>query len=393
MNFIIDKSELFRNTHQLFGVVPTKNAMPILTNYLIEADKDTGKVKFTATDLELTVVVTFDASVTESGKATINAKLFNDVVANLPNTVLSFTREDDQLHVKYAKSKFNFLIADSSQFPIIPSQNLEDSISIDANLYKKMIHNTSFAVLQEGSKAVYNGIFWCLKKDYQLMASTDGTKIAEFKINKPTNIFEEEEIEAETEENKEVEEKVIKVILPLKSLSFLGKIIDKNSDEELHANIKPNRVIFGYKNFSIIANVLEGPYPDYTKAYPKTEQENNLLIQKDVMKSNVKRISLLASEDFLKIKFDFSSNQELKISAMNRELGNASELLSNIDYDGSDLSLSLNYRHFLAILDIIESEKVKIRMGSEKSPIMFYNEKENDDYSVKFLLMPLRRRR
>jgi len=332
MNFIIDKSELFRNTHQLFGVVPTKNAMPILTNYLIEADKDTGKVKFTATDLELTVVVTFDASVTESGKATINAK-------------------------------------------------------------KKMIHNTSFAVLQEGSKAVYNGIFWCLKKDYQLMASTDGTKIAEFKINKPTNIFEEEEIEAETEENKEVEEKVIKVILPLKSLSFLGKIIDKNSDEELHANIKPNRVIFGYKNFSIIANVLEGPYPDYTKAYPKTEQENNLLIQKDVMKSNVKRISLLASEDFLKIKFDFSSNQELKISAMNRELGNASELLSNIDYDGSDLSLSLNYRHFLAILDIIESEKVKIRMGSEKSPIMFYNEKENDDYSVKFLLMPLRRRR
>ncbi|MEA1973628.1 MAG: DNA polymerase III subunit beta, partial [Candidatus Cloacimonadota bacterium] len=352
------------------------NAMPILTSYLIEADKDTNKLRFTASDLELTVIVEFEASVIESGKVTINAKLFNDVIANLPNTVLSFARDDEQLHVDYSKSDYHFLIANANRYPLIPPNDLENAVEIEAPLYKRMINNTSFAVLKEGNKTVYNGIYWKIDKENQIMASTDGTKIAEFIINKSSNI-----------------ENESKAIIPLKGLSFLEKIIDNNSEELLYAKIQPNRIIYTYKNYIIYVNLLEGTYPDYTKAFPKEVQENKFLIDKEVLKSNVKRVSLLASEEFLKIRLDFSSNQELMISAINRELGDAKEILNNIDYDGNDLSLSLNYRHMLSIIEIIESDKLLIRMGNEKSPIMFYNEKKNDDFQVKFLLMPLRRRK
>jgi len=206
------------------------------------------------------------------------------------------------------------------------------------------------------------------------MATTDGTKIAEFKILKE-NIIDTE----------------LTQIVSLKCVQFLDKILI-NKEEPLHFLIEKNRVMFAYDNYTIYGNTLEGPYPDYTAAYPKDENPSVLIVDKENLKTVIKRISLLASEDFMRIKFDLSENGELIINSFNRELGEGKETLKNIIYKGQTLSISLNYKHLLAILNVIDTDDVRMEFGTPSSPIMIYNTENNPEYAAKFLLMPLRRR-
>jgi DNA polymerase III sliding clamp (beta) subunit (PCNA family) len=54
MKFTIDKQDLQANIQHLYNIVPSKNTMPILTNYLIKAEEENSTITFTVTDLEIT---------------------------------------------------------------------------------------------------------------------------------------------------------------------------------------------------------------------------------------------------------------------------------------------------------------------------------------------------
>ena len=67
MRFAIEKKELLQSVQHLVSIAPAKNASPILTNYLISASSESGLIRITASDLEITVVAEFPAAVSEGG--------------------------------------------------------------------------------------------------------------------------------------------------------------------------------------------------------------------------------------------------------------------------------------------------------------------------------------
>ena len=87
--------------------VPTKGALPILSNVLITAEK--GKIKFAATNLETTIITYSQGSIEAEGAITVPAKLIKDFIANLPQNTISLELLGDNLHVvsEKTKSKFN----------------------------------------------------------------------------------------------------------------------------------------------------------------------------------------------------------------------------------------------------------------------------------------------
>ena len=58
--------------------------MPILANVLLSAEED-GRLRLSATDLEITAVVEVPAEVSSSGSTTLSAKVFHEVVRELPD--------------------------------------------------------------------------------------------------------------------------------------------------------------------------------------------------------------------------------------------------------------------------------------------------------------------
>jgi len=370
MKFSIDKQDLLNNIQHLYNIVPSKNTMPILTNYLIEADDQNNLLKFTATDLEITVVVEFEANVSEPGKAAVSAKNFNEIINSLPEAMVHLMVEEESLKIICEHSKFNLLCAESSQFPLVPKKDLSQVLELDAKMFKKMIESTHFAVSTEINRPIFTGIFWKMNPDHQLMVATDGKKIAEFKLLTHEDI----------EEGKEQ-------IIPTKGMIFLDKVINEEIPK-ISVLLESNRVMFAYGNYTLFTHIIEGNFPDYTKAIP-TNNNNVLIINAEILRAVIRRVSLLASEDTFKVKFDITE-ENLTISSEKRDEGEANEVLENFKYSGESLSIAFNYRYLNAILHVIESDEVEIKMGQSNEPALFFNTEKNEKYFTRFLLMPLR---
>ncbi|OQX70512.1 MAG: DNA polymerase III subunit beta [Candidatus Cloacimonas sp. 4484_275] len=370
MKFSIEKEDLLKKIQHIYNIVPGKNTMPILTNYLIEAEETTNTVKFTATDLEITVVAEFEANISESGKVVVSAKNFNEIINSLPNTIVHMFDDEENFKILCKNSKFSLHCAEVSQFPLIPQKDLQDTIEVDAQMFKKMIEKTSFAVSSEINRPIFTGINWKMNADYQMMVATDGKKIAEFKL------FEKHEIPEQKEK-----------VIPTKSLNFLDKVIVEDIPK-VSVLIESNRVMFAYGNYTVFTHIIEGNYPNYEKAIP-VNNNNILIINRNLLRDVVKRVSLLASEETLKVKFDITE-ESFSVHSEKREEGEANEQIEEYKYSGENLVIAFNYRYLLSILNVIDSEEVEIRMGQANEPALFFNTEKYENYEARFLLMPLR---
>jgi DNA polymerase III subunit beta len=370
MKFSIEKVDLQHNIQYLYNIVPGKNTMPILTNYLIEADEEKNLITFTATDLEITVVTEFEAAVSEGGKIAVSGKNLNEIINTLPDSTVHFMLEEESLKILCDNSKFNLLCAETSQFPLIPQKKMDDVIELDAKMFKKMIDNTHFAVSTEINRPIFTGIFWKMTSDSQLMVATDGKKIAEFTLSKQIDIPE-----------------PIDQIIPTKGLLFLDKVISDDIPT-VRVLIESTRVMFSYGNYTIFTHIIEGRFPDYTKAIP-VNNTNILKINKAKLKDAVKRVSLLASEDTFKVKFDVTGDV-LTINSAKREEGEAKEKIEDFNFTGDPLIIAFNYRYLNSILNVVETKDIEIRMGKPNEPALFFNCESEEQYTARFLLMPLR---
>jgi len=388
MKFSIEKKELMHSIQHLISVAPAKNASPILTNYLIESTSEDGMVKITATDLEITVVTKFAAAVSESGTIAVSAKHFNEIVNFMPEAPIHFARENELLKIRCNKIDFNLLIADHTLFPVVPEVSLENAIKLDSKQYDRMISKTIFAVSTDVNRAVLTGVCWKIMENTHLMAATDGRKVAEIKILNASILPETiRNLDSEASIFSEGEEKIVEKILPVKTLNFLQKIFD-NSVSELKILIEPSKVIFAYGDYLVFSQVIEHKYPEYQKAFI-SDLPNAFTIDKEDLHVAIRRVALVAPDENMRIRFDLNS-EKFEVNTTNRDTGDAKENLDGYSYMGNETGVSFNFRYMLSILEAIDSEKVVIKLGTSKDPMMIYNSSQNETEEISFLLMPLR---
>ncbi|HHV36833.1 MAG TPA: DNA polymerase III subunit beta, partial [Candidatus Cloacimonetes bacterium] len=279
MKFAIDKKDLQNCIQHLVSVAPSKNVSPILTNYLIQASVDTGKVRITTSDLEITVVAEVDAAVNESGSIAVSSKHFNEIIHAMPEALINFSRHEDLLRIQSNKINFNLLIADHTLFPLVPEIDLTNAIKIDAKLFNRMISKTQFAVSSDVNRKVLTGVCWKIMPDSHLMAATDGRKVAEIKINNSALFPADSPIFSDDLGNDGVIEKII----PVKTLAFMQKIYD-TQHKEVSFLIEANKVIFSYGSYLVFSQIIEHKYPEYQKAFV-VDLQNRFEVKKDALQS------------------------------------------------------------------------------------------------------------
>ncbi len=407
MRFQIEKKELIKHIQYLASIVPSKNTTPILTNYLLEAMSENSMVRITASDLDITVIAEFKANVLEAGATAILARSFNEIISSLPEEMVNVYKQDEFVKIQCNKIDFNLLCADHTLFPIIPEKSLQSYLNLNAGNFDRMVSKTSFAVSTDVNRAVLNGVCWMIKKDSQLMVATDGRKVAEIKLNLPTSVNqgESEKKEEAIDETLEIAEfskslstsssqineldmeKGTEKILPIKALSFLQKVMNEEIPE-LIVSIEPNRIMFCYGEYTIFTSTIEHKYPDYQKAFVH-DLPNTLIINRDLLRSAIRRIALIAPEENLRIRFDINP-ERFEINTTNREAGDAKQVMENYAFSGSASSISFNFKYMISILDAIDTDNVKIKIGTQRDPLMIYNEEHPQNQEITFLLMPLR---
>ncbi|MDD4147532.1 MAG: DNA polymerase III subunit beta, partial [Candidatus Cloacimonetes bacterium] len=215
-----------------------------------------------------------------------------------------------------------------------------------------------------------------------------GRKVAEIRV-KNVKLLPSAEAETSSEENifNTPNEDINEKIIPVKTLSFLQKIFD-NSAKEIKVLLERSKVIFSYDKYVVFSQVIEHKYPEYQKAFV-TDLQNQFVIDRDALHSAIRRVALVAPDDNMRIRFELDS-EAFEVNTSNRDTGDAKENLEDYNFQGSKTGVSFNYRYMLGILDAIDSDKVVIKLGSSKDPLMIYNMNNRENEEVTFLLMPLR---
>lgn len=371
MDISISKADLSRAIYITQNIVEKRTTMPILANVLLSAGD--GKLKISASDLEITAVAVAPAQISSPGSTTVNAKIFSDLVRELPEGDVKIKlSEGERLEITSNKSKFRMIGVSSDEYPSLPGIGFEVKSRISSKAFSDMINKTLYSVSQDETRFNLNGV--CFestgegKKNRSLkMVATDGHRLS--LITRPAGDFSFKE----------------RVIVPRKGLSEIKKVIDSEGDTEIGIDINDGFLVIENKDFKVSMRLIDAEYPDYNQVIPSKKGELAVIPGEELGKA-LRRVALMVTDKGKCVRLDFSKDT-LKIISSSPELGDASEELS-IKYGGKPLSVGFNAKYLLDfIASVGESQTITLELNGELGPGKVFTENDEAYFGI---VMPMR---
>lgn len=380
MNILISKAELSRALTLIQNIVEKKTTMPIMSNVLISAED--GLVKLSGSDLEITALSTITAKVKERGSTTVSAKMFSDIVRELPEGDVTITLGDgERLEISSKNSKLRIIGVNAQEYPSLPGLSIDVKNKISARTLLEMISNTIYAVSTDETRYNLNGVcFEILDKESPKiirgkkgtsaplrLVSTDGHRLA-----LSTRAVEGINFNG-------------RVIAPRKGLSELRKILEDCGDSDVGFEIAEGFLIVQSSNTKFSMRLVDGEFPDYNRAIPETEGTKILLDPKELAQA-LRRVALVVSDKQKCVKFSLTDGT-LQISSSSPELGDAVEKIQ-IAYKGPALTIGFNAKYLIDITQSVPGDQqLVMELHGESGPGRFTIQ---GDESTMAIVMPMR---
>lgn len=373
---------LQENLHRALGIVgkavATKTTMPVLNNILLETEK--GRLKLSATNLEVGITHWLDCQIEEDGAVTIPAKLLTDFVADLPADKIEIVLDDARhiLHLTCGRHEAHIKGIDASEFPVVPVLTTQTVVAeVSAPDFASAVQLVVFAAADDDSRPVLTGVLMRFDEGGITLAGTDGFRLAELKrVGKV----------AGTDEPP--------IIVPNKSLSTVQKLAAGYGDDELvRIAVTPNhnQIIFSTPAGDVVTRVIDGPFPHYEAIIPTSYVSRMVVDTASVLKA-MKIASYFAKDSMNIVKLQMVAGStdgltpgKLTITANAAEAGdNQSELDSIIEGDGGQIAF--NAKYVIDMLSAITTPQVALETGSHTAPGL-WKPVGSDDYL--HVIMPM----
>ncbi len=367
MKLKIQKEEIQNALQRIQGIVDKKTTMPILSHFLLKADKTAFLM---ATDLDIALKGPVHAEILEKGSLCIPARKLFEIAREIEGDLLLETQENNWIKVTSGKSTFKLMGLPEEDFPALPEVSKAEELTIKAEKLKDMIEKTIYATGESDTRYTLNGLLMHLKpkkKNVDLkVVGTDGHRLSVIAVN----------IEGRVSEDK-------KLILPKKAAMELKKLIEGIS-ENVTLYISKNHIFFSINEVVLTSRLIEGTYPNYEQVIPKNN-EKKVVIETIAFLKALRRTSIMSRERTNAVRLDLEPGKITLIS-MNPDIGEAREELT-AQYKGEQMTVGYNARYLMDILQAMEGESVSLELQEPLSPTLLL-EVENKDYTC--VVMPMR---
>src|SRR6476620_1826235 len=367
MRFTISREKLQEGLAAVTPTTPPKTTLPVLANILVETT-DRG-IRLSGTDLDIAVTTEVAADIEMQGAITIPAKKLSEIAKELaPSPVKIATSGEQRITIDCGRSHFKLLGLPKDEFPNFPTVKFDASWRIKSGDLQKLIQHTAFAVSNEESRPILNGVLWELRPDKMRMVATNGHRLAKMDVpidsaNAPAS----------------------DLIVPPKALEQVRRLFP--AEEELEIARGENHIGFRSPFTSVFTRLIEGPYPNYELVIPR-DNDRVAIADKAALTSALKRMSVVASDQTHRIRLSFNSGM-LKFSVQTPDLGEAQDELP-IRYSGDQLDIGFNASYLLEILRYIPTDEVRLTFKAAERAATIEPEGWKDPASYMCLVMPLR---
>src|SRR5213079_610217 len=299
MEFSVTKSALLNELSTTQGVVERKTTIPILSNLLVEAQG--SQLTITATDLELSIRTSCEATIKKEGAGTISAKKLLELVRLLPEGEIKVKLlENHWVEVVSDKKKYKLVGMAKENFPALPVMP-HTLVKIPAPIIENLIRKTKFAISMEESRYTLNGGLLILKPDTLAMVATDGHRLAL----------------AETDHKLAGLNGEVKVLITKKAMDEVEKLSSAaGADAHIEFAKDESHLFFQVGHRLLISRILTGQFPNYEAVLPR-DNNKNVVIERAELSDAVRRVSQLADQRSHAVKLAVS-NEGIEISARAR---------------------------------------------------------------------------
>jgi len=358
MKFKINRDHFANGLAQVLNVVGSKATMPILSNVLIEAEKD--QISLTTTNLDLGIRCKIKAEVKETGAVTLPVKRLAGIVRELPNVDVAFdAAPNHQVKLSSGGSTFLIMGIGKEEFPPLPEFGEEKAYSLEQSELVTMLKSVAYAQSTDETRYILNGVYFNFRDGKLALVATDGRRLA--------LIGKEMEVPAESSGA---------IILPAKTVGELTRLLDKGAKVKINFNdrraafqIATDKDTSGLiDHVYLYSKVVEGNYPNYQQVIPK-ETHQRIKLERELFLQCVHRAALVCSEKANSVKIKLSSNL-LEITAQSPDFGEAHESMA-IGYSGPDLQVAFNPAFLMDPLKALAKDEVFFEVKDEVSPGVF----------------------
>jgi len=365
-------------------VVSKQNTLPILNNILFETEK--GGLKFSATNLEIGMMIKIGAKVDKEGKITIPAKLISQFSANLPygeNVALEII--DQTLKIKSGSVKAAIMGLSAVDFPLIPKKSTEFLLKIPGIELKNILSKIMISVAFNEARPELTGINVIFNPKELFFASTDSFRLSEYRLKI-------DEKNCNMENYKAFSEKRGNIIVPAATFQELIRIIPTDSDKEVKIAIEEGQIFFEVDSARLVSRLINGKYPEYKHIMPK-EFKTRIVGDKNLIQNAVKMASIFSSGKTSEISLEIdASAKKIIVGAKSAEAGeNSTEL--KFDVTGPSQEVIFNSRYLLDGINTVSTQKAAILINSATTPVGIKEIDEQNgevlgDYT--YIVMPIK---
>jgi DNA polymerase-3 subunit beta len=358
MKFKINRDHFSNGLAQVLNVVGSKAAMPILSNVLIEAEKD--HISLTTTNLDLGIRCQIKAEVKEGGTVTLPVKRLATIVRELPNVDVSFdATAAHQVKIASGGSNFRIMGIGAEEFPKLPDSADDKSFVLEQGELATMLGNVAYAQSTDETRYILNGVYFNFKDGKLALVATDGRRLA--------LVSKELAVPAAS---------AGAIILPAKTVAELLRLLGKGDKIKIAFNerraafqIDTGKDTSGLTDsIYLFSKVVEGNYPNYQQVIPK-ETHQRIKLERELFLQCVHRAALVTSEKSNSVKIKLSANL-LEITASSPDFGESHESMA-ISYSGPDLQVAFNPQFVMDPLRALTKDEVFFELKDEVSPGVF----------------------
>jgi len=335
--------------------VSPRSTLPVLGNVLVATDE--GRLRLSATNLELGITCWIGAKIGDEGSTTVPARTFTDLISTLSNDQVEMNLDvrTQTLNVHCGASNTDIKCIDSQEFPPMPVPDLENGIQLNVADFREMIHQVVFAASNDEARPVLTGVQLAARDSKLTLSAADG-----FRLSVRHN-----ELDSPIPQP-------INAIIPARALSELARI-SGDGDQEITMVIPPGRgqVIFRLKDIELVSQLIEGVYPDLEQVIPRTSQTRTVMTTSAFLKA-CKQAEIFAREGshIARIQIAPGGDMEpgqVEISGQSEETGsNLTTVDANIE--GAPLTVAFNVRYMREVLDVIGTPNVVLETNTDTSP-------------------------
>ena len=354
MRLTCSQDNLSRGLGIVSRSVSTRTLLPVLNNILLETDA--GRLKLSATNLDIAITSWIGAMIEEEGAITVPARLFQDFVNSLPSekpVELSVDPEHASVHAKCGTFEANIKGIASGEFPPAIRPPEEPTLRVESKKFHEAIGQVAFASATDETRPTLTGVLVKIQGDMLTMAAADGFRLAERRLNIMEPVDDE-----------------VTVIVPARSLLELARISDGTDDPiDISIGGDDQRVIFQVDEVELVSRLIEGSFPNYEQVIPKSHG-TRVIVSREEFQQATRIASLFArdSANILKLQIQQDGEEgQIVVTAAAAERGDTTGGIGAV-VEGENAQIAFNAKYLADVLAVLDDNQVSLEFAGPASP-------------------------